>query len=189
MAEQLVVKEAVPGGFRRGGEDLTAGLMDAAVYHQVVTEFKVLDGMTQSIFGPSAGNNGTRVVSGSVLSDLSAYVVACWYEADMMLDQSPWNHRRKPMIVVTAVMSATPGNGDALVKAMKAMAVEVEKEPGNHCYLVHQSVDNADTVLIYEQYTDQDALAVHREHLKELGGGLKGLLSGRPDVRQFTLES
>lgn len=93
------------------------------------------------------------------------------------------------MIAVTAVMTATPGNGDALVDAMKTIAVEVEKEPGNHGYLVHQSVDDADTVLIYEQYTDQTALEAHREHLKELGGGLKGLLAGRPDVKQFTLKS
>ncbi len=93
------------------------------------------------------------------------------------------------MIGVTAVMTATPGNGDALVDAMKAIALEVEKEAGNHCYLVHQSVDDADNVLIYEQYTDQDALAVHREHLKELGSGLKGLLAGRPEVRQFILKS
>lgn len=93
------------------------------------------------------------------------------------------------MIGVTAVMTATPGNGDALVEAMNKIALEVVKEAGNHCYLVHQSVDDADTVLIYEQYTDQEALAAHREHLKELGGGLKGLLAGRPDVKQFILKS
>ncbi|MDG5499380.1 putative quinol monooxygenase [Marinobacter sp. BGYM27] len=92
------------------------------------------------------------------------------------------------MIVITAMMTATPGNGDALADAMIKIAVEVEKEAGNHCYLVHQSVDDADTVLIYEQYTDEDALAEHREHLKELGAGLKGLLAGRPDIKQFTLK-
>lgn len=93
------------------------------------------------------------------------------------------------MIGITAVMSATPGNGDALVAEMKKIATEVVKEEGNHCYLVHQSVDDADTVLIYEQYADQDALVAHRDHMKELGGGLKGLLAGRPEVKLFTLKN
>lgn len=93
------------------------------------------------------------------------------------------------MIGITAVMSATPGNGDALVAEMNKIATEVVKEEGNHCYLVHQSVDDADTVLIYEQYTDQEALLVHRDHMTELGAGLKGLLAKRPDVKLFTLKS
>ena len=93
------------------------------------------------------------------------------------------------MIAVTAMMSATPGNGDALVDAMKKIAVEVVKEPGNHCYLVHQSEDAPDTVLIYEQYTDQEALAAHRENLKRLGADLKGLLAAQPDVKVFALKN
>lgn len=93
------------------------------------------------------------------------------------------------MIGITAVMSAKPGKGDALVAEMSKIATEVVKEVGNHCYLVHQSADDADTVLIYEQYTDQDALVAHRENLKELGGGLKDLLAGRPDVKLFTLKN
>lgn len=93
------------------------------------------------------------------------------------------------MIAVTAMMNATPGNGDALAQAMRKIAVEVEKEAGNHCYLVHQSVDTPDSVLIYEQYTDQEALAAHREHLKALGADLKGLLADRPEVKVFTLKN
>ncbi len=93
------------------------------------------------------------------------------------------------MIGITAVMKAKSGNGDALVEAMKNISLEVAKEGGNHCYLVQQSVDDADTILIYEQYTDQEALEAHREHMKELGGDLKGLLAGRPDVSLFTLKN
>ena len=92
------------------------------------------------------------------------------------------------MIAITAVMKAAEGKGDALVEEMKTIAAEVAKEEGNHCYLVHQSVDDADTVLIYEQYTDQAALEAHRENLKTLGGNLKALLAGRPDVKLFTLK-
>lgn len=93
------------------------------------------------------------------------------------------------MIGITAVMKAVPGKGDALVEEMKTIAAEVVKEEGNHCYVVHQSLDDADTLLIYEQYTDQAALDAHRENLKKLGGNLKDLLAGRPDVKLFALKS
>lgn len=48
-------------------------------------------------------------------------------------------------------------------------------------------MEDGDTVMIYEQYTDEAALEAHREHMKSLGGGLKGLLAGRPDVKLFQL--
>ncbi|MBD3651489.1 MAG: antibiotic biosynthesis monooxygenase, partial [Alcanivorax sp.] len=57
----------------------------------------------------------------------------------------------------------------------------------NHGYTVHQSVDDGDTVMIYEQYNDQAALDAHRENMKGLGGGLKDLLAGRPDVKLFNV--
>ncbi|MCG8392437.1 MAG: antibiotic biosynthesis monooxygenase [Pseudomonadales bacterium] len=93
------------------------------------------------------------------------------------------------MIGVTAVMTAVPGQGNALVEEMQKIAAEVVKEEGNHCYLVHQSVEDADTVLIYEQYSDQQALLAHRDHMTELGAGLKGLLAGRPDIQLYALKS
>ncbi|EKF73641.1 antibiotic biosynthesis monooxygenase [Alcanivorax hongdengensis A-11-3] len=92
------------------------------------------------------------------------------------------------MIVITATMKARPGQGDALVAEMNRIATEVEKEAGNHCYLVHQSLEEPDTVLIYEQYADQQAVAAHRDHMTELGGGLKDLLAGRPEIQLFSLK-
>lgn len=91
------------------------------------------------------------------------------------------------MIGITAILKATPGNGDALAREMKNIAAEVVKEEGNHAYKVHQSLEDGDTVMIYEQYTDEAALEAHREHMKSLGSGLKGLVAGRPDVKLFTV--
>ena len=36
---------------------------------------------------------------------------------------------------------------------------------------------------------EEDAIVAHQENMKALGGGLKGLLAGRPDVKLFTLAS
>ncbi|ASK33876.1 putative quinol monooxygenase [Alloalcanivorax mobilis] len=91
------------------------------------------------------------------------------------------------MIGITAILKASPGSGDALAQEMKNIAAEVVKEEGNHAYKVHQSLEDRDTVMIYEQYSDQAALDAHRENMKSLGGGLKGLLAGRPDVKLFNL--
>ncbi|MGB1496844.1 putative quinol monooxygenase, partial [Alloalcanivorax venustensis] len=91
------------------------------------------------------------------------------------------------MLGIVAILTAQPGKGDALAAEMSRIAVEVRKEEGNHGYTVHQSVDDGDTVMIYEQYNDQAALDAHRENMKGLGGGLKDLLAGRPDVKLFNV--
>jgi len=91
------------------------------------------------------------------------------------------------MLGIVAILTAQPGKGDALAAEMNRIAVEVRKEEGNHGYTVHQAVDDGDTVMIYEQYNDQAALDAHRENMKGLGGGLKALLAGRPDVKLFNV--
>ncbi|MCU5784701.1 antibiotic biosynthesis monooxygenase [Alcanivorax balearicus MACL04] len=91
------------------------------------------------------------------------------------------------MLGIVAVLQAQAGKGDALAAEMSKIAAEVRKEEGNHAYNVHQSLDDKDVVMIYEQYTDQAALEAHRENMKGLGGGLKDLLAGRPDVKLFQL--
>jgi quinol monooxygenase YgiN len=95
--------------------------------------------------------------------------------------------RGENMLGIVATLTAQPGQGDQLAAAMKAIAVEVEKEAGNHGYKVHQSLDDGDVIMIYERYTDQQALEAHREHMKTLGGDLKSLLAGRPDVKLFNV--
>ncbi len=59
--------------------------------------------------------------------------------------------------------------------ALRLLALASRQEPGCVSYIPHQLEDDPDTVLIYEQYVDRNALAAHREteHFKKYAvGGL-----------------
>lgn len=68
-----------------------------------------------------------------------------------------------------------------MVDAVRVLAEESRREPGCVSYIPHQSEEDPDTIVIYEQYRDEEALAAHREsaHFKKYGVG--GLLQKMRD--------
>jgi quinol monooxygenase YgiN len=68
------------------------------------------------------------------------------------------------MIVLAAYYFGKPGTGDTVEENLRKMAVEVKKsEPGCAFYQASRSQENPDNFLLYEHYTDEEALAAHRE--------------------------
>jgi quinol monooxygenase YgiN len=62
-----------------------------------------------------------------------------------------------------------------IAETLRQLAEASRKEPGCVSYIPHQVEDDPDTVVIYEQYKDAQALAAHRasEHFGKLAvGGL-----------------
>lgn len=62
-----------------------------------------------------------------------------------------------------------------IAETLRLLAAASRQEPGCVSYIPHRLEDNPDTILIYEQYRDQKALAAHRdsEHFKKHAvGGL-----------------
>jgi len=62
-----------------------------------------------------------------------------------------------------------------VAECLRLLATASRLEPGCVSYIPHQVEDDPDTVLIYEQYRDAQALAAHREseHFKKYAvGGL-----------------
>ena len=62
-----------------------------------------------------------------------------------------------------------------IAETLRSLAEASRKEAGCINYIPHQLEDDPDTVIIYEQYEDQKALAAHRasEHFQKLAvGGL-----------------
>jgi len=55
-----------------------------------------------------------------------------------------------------------------VAESLRLLADASRKEPGCVSYIPHQLEDDPDTVLLYEQYVDQKALAAHRnsDHFK-----------------------
>ncbi|MGA7859448.1 MAG: putative quinol monooxygenase [Terracidiphilus sp.] len=62
-----------------------------------------------------------------------------------------------------------------IVDILRGLTEASRKEPGCVSFIPHQVEDDPDTVLIYEQYSDQKALEAHRSspHFKQYAvGGL-----------------
>lgn len=69
----------------------------------------------------------------------------------------------------------TPEDRAEMVSSVALLATESRREPGCISYIPHQVQDDPDTILIYEQYRDPQALEAHRasEHFKKYAiGGL-----------------
>lgn len=68
-----------------------------------------------------------------------------------------------------------PEDRAEMKEAARILATESRREPGCVSYIPHHSEDDPDTIVIYEQYRDENALTAHRgsPHFKKYGiGGL-----------------
>jgi len=73
------------------------------------------------------------------------------------------------MISFAVRLKFAPEDRADVAESLRLLASASRLEPGCVTYIPHQSEDDLDTVLIYEQYRDAQALAAHREsaHFKK----------------------
>jgi quinol monooxygenase YgiN len=73
------------------------------------------------------------------------------------------------MITFAVRLKFAPEDRADVAETLRLLATASRQEPGCMTYIPHQSEDEPDTVLIYEQYRDAQALAAHREseHFKK----------------------
>jgi quinol monooxygenase YgiN len=73
------------------------------------------------------------------------------------------------MISFAVRLKFAPEDRADVAESLRLLALASREEPGCVTYIPHQSEDDVDTVLIYEQYRDAQALAAHREspHFKK----------------------
>ena len=73
------------------------------------------------------------------------------------------------MITFAVRLKFAPEDRADVAESLRLLASASRLEPGCVTYIPHQSEDDLDTVLIYEQYRDAQALAAHREsaHFKK----------------------
>ncbi len=79
------------------------------------------------------------------------------------------------MVSFLVRLKFNPEDRADVAETLRLLAAASRQEPGCVNYIPHQLEDDPDTVLIYEQYVDQQALAAHREsaHFKKHAvGGL-----------------
>jgi quinol monooxygenase YgiN len=77
---------------------------------------------------------------------------------------SPTRQERVPLMVSFLVrMKFAPEDRAEIAAALRVLTEASRLEPGCVSYIPHQLVDDQDTVVIYEQYRDDAALAAHRD--------------------------
>jgi quinol monooxygenase YgiN len=79
------------------------------------------------------------------------------------------------MISFTVRITFSPDDRAEIAEILRALTLASRQEPGCVSYIPHSVYGDPDTILIYEQYTDQAALEAHQhsEHFKRYAvGGL-----------------
>jgi quinol monooxygenase YgiN len=87
-------------------------------------------------------------------------------------------------IVIFSRLQAQPGRGAELAAAFDDLNDAVTREPGTITFSMHVARDDPDTILFYEVYADDDALAAHRESdaVRDVVRRLDGLLTGPAEI-------
>ncbi len=88
------------------------------------------------------------------------------------------------MLTVIAKMPIKEGKMDEAIKEVKGLLVKVAKEEGTVLYSLNVETANPNTLVVVEQYTDQDALNFHSStpYFKEHFTKASGLLAGAPEI-------
>jgi quinol monooxygenase YgiN len=79
------------------------------------------------------------------------------------------------MISFTVRITFSPDDRAEIAAILRALTTASRQEPGCVSYIPHSVYGDSDTIVIYEQYKDQEALEAHQksEHFKRYAiGGL-----------------
>jgi quinol monooxygenase YgiN len=78
------------------------------------------------------------------------------------------------------------GELDAVLALLTALAAKSTAEEGNLLYTIHQSISEANTLILFEGYKDESALAAHRnsEHFETL---VRGQIIPRLEDREIVV--
>jgi quinol monooxygenase YgiN len=92
-------------------------------------------------------------------------------------------------VTLIAKIKAKAGSEGQLEAAFHDMIKKVRAaEPGCQAYILHRANNDATQFVWYETYADQAAFDAHRktEHMREMGGRIKDLLDGAPQIELLT---
>jgi quinol monooxygenase YgiN len=92
-------------------------------------------------------------------------------------------------LTVVAVLRAKEGRSEELGRRLLAVVEPTRKEPGNINYDLHQSNDDQNVWMVYENWKSPAALDDHfaTPHLQDLRTHLPEILEGSTDIQRFTM--
>jgi quinol monooxygenase YgiN len=85
--------------------------------------------------------------------------------------------------------SITTGSRDAFLTAAAPMVVATHTEAGCREYVFSPDPDNADRIVLFELWDDQEALDAHfaTEHMAEFQRSIAGIEVTGMDVKKYTI--
>jgi quinol monooxygenase YgiN len=89
---------------------------------------------------------------------------------------------------IVKITTAEGKRADALAVFAKLVAA-TEDEPGTLQYALHEDTGDPNVLWFYERYVDQAAFEAHvgSSAMAEVGGSLRGLLDGAPEMHQLAI--
>jgi len=89
---------------------------------------------------------------------------------------------------VVAKITALEGKRDEVVGVLRRLVEAARDEPGTEVYVLNTADDDPEVIWFYELYTDQSARQEHggSETMKQVGGALRDLAAGRPEIIALT---
>lgn len=91
-------------------------------------------------------------------------------------------------IRIILTITALPGKGTELARAMAPRLVEVRQEPGCVQYDVFQHTEEPDTLILLERWTDEAVLAAHAALNRQRPRIGEDLRAGPSKAERFTVE-
>jgi len=87
-------------------------------------------------------------------------------------------------VAVVAKITALPGKRDEVAGILKEMIAHVEGEPDTLIYSMNLDTVDTEVIWFFELYSGPEALAAHgtSDKMKEVGGRLRELAAGRPEI-------
>ncbi len=92
------------------------------------------------------------------------------------------------MIVLTAILKTAEGKSDAVIEEFKKLQPKVLADPGTHGYMICRANDDANKLIVIEQYENAEALRYHgqTEHFKAFGAATRGMFAARAELAMWT---
>ncbi len=92
------------------------------------------------------------------------------------------------MIIIAGTISFDPAKREALESGFAAMQAETLQEAGCYGYEIYNSRTEPGTVLIFEKWADDDALAAHMAspHMAAFGGVMGSIGITGIDIKKYS---
>jgi len=95
------------------------------------------------------------------------------------------------MIVIAGSVAARPERREEVIRVARTMAAATRAEAGCVTYRFSADLDDPNTLLIFEEWESEEALARHFQspHMAAFRQALPGLLAGVPALKRYGVAS